>query len=75
MGPKNNHKINPRKGRNNNTRIQITLVPVLARLCKDLERHCRAGGTHDAGDLARAIGVEFEHVREELAERSRATAS
>ena len=48
---------------------------VLARLCKDLERHCRAGGTHDAGDLARAIGVEFEHVREELAERSRATAS
>jgi CheY-like chemotaxis protein/HPt (histidine-containing phosphotransfer) domain-containing protein len=48
---------------------------VLARLCKDLERHCRAGSTLDADDLARAIGLEFEHVREELAERSRATAS
>ena len=48
---------------------------VLARLCKDLERHCRAGSTDDADDMVRAIGLEFEHVREELAERSRATAS
>ncbi|HEX5129220.1 MAG TPA: response regulator, partial [Usitatibacter sp.] len=47
----------------------------LAQLCKELERHCRSGHTDEADELARSIGREFEHVREELAERSRAPAA
>jgi CheY-like chemotaxis protein/HPt (histidine-containing phosphotransfer) domain-containing protein len=43
----------------------------LAHICRELEGHCRGGTTHGAEEIARALGTEFEHVRAELAERSR----
>jgi signal transduction histidine kinase/CheY-like chemotaxis protein/HPt (histidine-containing phosphotransfer) domain-containing protein len=47
----------------------------LARLCRDLEVHCRGASTHGAQELADAIASEFGHVRAELAGRSRETAA
>ena len=46
----------------------------LARMCKELEAHCRDGSTEGAESLARSLSAEFGHVRTELSERARATA-
>ena len=46
----------------------------LARHCKDLEIHCRAGSTVGAEALARSLAVEVGHVRTELSDRARAAA-